>query len=148
MNDIALYSGRDVQFKAMQALDEIVSAQKNSAKTLVAQVNAAIDAFISRAILFIVAGFGLSVLLGIFLTRGIVKPCRLACVSPRRFQAAPLDHNLNIARGDETGILSRSLNQMVLNLKAKISEATLQEPGSGCRGRRPVWPSGRARLPS
>jgi len=61
---------------------------------------------------------GLSLLIGYYVTRGIVRPLDEAVVIFDRIGQGQLDQQLNVAGQDEIGQLSRSFNQMVVNLKA------------------------------
>lgn len=59
----------------------------------------------------------LSLLIGYFVTRGIVRPLEEAVVVFDRIGQGQLDNQLNVSSQDEIGQLSRSFNQMVINLK-------------------------------
>ncbi len=131
MADIALHSGRDIQFKAIQALDDIVTEQKNEATTLVAGVNAHIESINAWAMGAMGLGFAVSLALGLALTRGIVKPLSSCVVFAEAVSAGDLDQTLRLDREDETGVLSRSLNQMVAALKGKIAEADAKSREAG-----------------
>ena len=60
----------------------------------------------------------LSLLIGYYVTRGIVRPLDEAVAVFDRIGQGQLDQQLNVAGQDEIGQLSRSFNQMVVNLKA------------------------------
>jgi PAS domain S-box-containing protein len=59
----------------------------------------------------------LSLLIGYYVTRGIVRPLDEAVAVFDRIGQGQLDQQLNVAGQDEIGQLSRSFNQMVINLK-------------------------------
>ncbi len=59
----------------------------------------------------------LSLLIGYYVTRGIVRPLDEAVAVFDRIGQGQLDQQLNVAGQDEIGQLSRSFNQMVVNLK-------------------------------
>ncbi|APG28587.1 hypothetical protein A7E78_12485 [Syntrophotalea acetylenivorans] len=59
----------------------------------------------------------LSLLIGYYVTRGIVRPLDEAVAVFDRIGQGQLNQQLNVAGQDEIGQLSRSFNQMVVNLK-------------------------------
>jgi methyl-accepting chemotaxis protein len=123
MMDIALHSGRELQMKVFESMDEILSNQRTMSSRLVSEAEANAKSSALWMTISILGGFVVSISLGLVLTRGITKPLN-ACVSfAGHVSGGKLDEHLSIDSKDETGILSTSLNQMVGALKEKIAEA-------------------------
>ena len=123
MMELGLGQAQQAQEKAVSALDELVRDQGRLSAGLVAGAEQRGRAAAMLMLVAVVLGFAVSVGLGLFLTRGIVKPLS-ACVDfARDVSGGRLDKILDVERQDETGVLAASLRQMVANLKEKIAEA-------------------------
>jgi methyl-accepting chemotaxis protein len=123
MGDIAYKSGRDAQLRCLAALDEIIRNQKRLSAQLAADATQQAKTSALWMSVSIAAGFVVSVCLGLLLTRGITKPLTACVAFAGHVTGGNLDEKLSIDQKDETGVLSKSLNQMVATLKEKIAEA-------------------------
>ncbi|HCW97198.1 MAG TPA: methyl-accepting chemotaxis protein [Pantoea sp.] len=91
---------------------------RNEGRTIVSAASTAITITLVCAALAIVA----SILLGIYLTRSIVRPLTEAVGVAERVAAGDLSSKITIDSRDETGVLMRALQQMNDNLLSIVTE--------------------------
>ncbi|MHC1713652.1 MAG: methyl-accepting chemotaxis protein [Solidesulfovibrio sp.] len=126
MKTIALESGRVHQEKALAFMDEILNDQIKLSSRLVVEAESGAKTSLTIMISAIVAGFILSIGLGLLLTRSITQPLTACVAFAGKVSQGKLDEQLAIRSKDETGVLAVSLNQMVANLREKIDEANVK----------------------
>jgi methyl-accepting chemotaxis protein len=126
MKDIALESGRVHQEKALAFMDEILNDQIKLSSRLVAEAESGAKTSLTIMISAIVAGFIVSIGLGLLLTRSITAPLTACVAFAGNVSRGKLDEQLAVRSKDETGVLAASLNQMVANLREKIDEANVK----------------------
>lgn len=124
MKDIALESGRVSQEKALAYMNEILNDQIKRSSSLVVDAESSAKTSLTIMIAAIVAGFLISIGLGLVLTRSITKPLTACVAFAGNVSQGKLDEKLSIQSKDETGVLAASLNQMVATLRDKIDEAS------------------------
>jgi len=81
--------------------------------------------FVTRAIIFLAAGIILlSAVVVLIAVNGVTKALSVTINYAETVSMGDLEAQLSVRRGDEVGVLARSLNQMVASLKHMISVAT------------------------
>ena len=96
------------------AAKEMQQAQENADNT----VNTAIIMLFSIAAIAVIVG----ILLGVFISRGITKPVGKLVESSENVAQGDLTKDIEVDSNDEIGILARSFDTMVSNLRNLVSE--------------------------
>jgi len=125
-SDIALYSGREKQFRAAEAIDRILDNQKTESVNLVAATKEKVTSVTVYLAGLVLAVFVFSLFLGYFLTRSIAKPLSVCVAFACKISSGIFGESLKLNRNDEIGQLSASLNDMVTALVAKIEDANVK----------------------
>jgi methyl-accepting chemotaxis protein len=92
----------------------VASGSENTRKTI--RISQTIFILLSVVSVF------LCVLIGIMITKSIVRPLSLGVNFADSMARGDLTQNLGVKQNDEVGLLARSLNTMAMNLKEKIRE--------------------------
>ena len=104
------------------AADSLVSYNKKSVESGYAGAKTSIA--LSRtvfAVISVISAF-LCILLGLLITRSIVKPLSLGVNFAENMSKGDLTQRLSVQQNDEVGQLAKSLNAMADNLKERIKE--------------------------
>jgi methyl-accepting chemotaxis protein len=138
MHEIALFSGREKQLRAMQALDALMTDQANRSASRVAEASNRSNVLRFFTIIFACGAVLSSLLIGIVISRGITKPL-LACVAfAREVSAGVLTAPMPIGQSDEVGQLCRAVSSIARYLQDILTEydtvvARIEQGDLSCR---------------
>jgi len=136
ISDIVLVKGRNAQYLSFKVLDKMLAAQQELAK---ADVAGATDKA-RRSHLTMLAGMGIglvmAIVLGLIVTRMIVRPIRRCVGYAGRIASGDLDSAFGYRSGDEIGDLAEALRTMVARLKELIASAQRNEQAAAAETER------------
>ena len=110
--DLAYNANRQLQSKVTEELQALMADQNTRSAQRVLTATQHADSAIQWSNILMIAGFLISILLGLLLTRGITKPLGRAVAVADGLAQGDLARRMGMKRKDEIGMLSRSLDSM------------------------------------
>ena len=123
MQEITLNSGWKARKAVQEHIDAVIERNAKASQALVTTSEAAARHLKIIIVVGVTAGFVLSILLGLLLTRSITRPLADCLDFAGAVAKGDLGRELGVRRGDETGVLADSLRRMVETLRQTIEEA-------------------------
>ena len=123
MQEITLNSGWKARKAVQEHIDAVIERNAKASQALVTTSEAAARHLKIIIVVGVTAGFVLSILLGLLLTRSITSPLADCLDFAGAVAKGDLGRELGVRRGDETGVLADSLRRMVETLRQTIEEA-------------------------
>jgi methyl-accepting chemotaxis protein len=131
--NVAYNSNKDLQQKALNAINDIIDTQNRESAKLVVEADKHSKSATLWSTVMIVAGFCVSIALGLLLTRGITRPLNRAVAMADGLAQGNLSLRMSMHRKDEIGMLSRSLDSMADTL-SKFNADIVQTAGKASSG--------------
>jgi methyl-accepting chemotaxis protein len=123
MRNITLNAGWQARQAVLEHIDAVIEGNAKASQALVAASRQSAEQLKVVIVTGVLVGFGLSLLLGLLLTRGITRPLAACLEFAGAVARGDLDRELSVRRGDETGLLADSLRRMLATLRQTIEEA-------------------------